>query len=225
MPTREQISACVIGRGPTGDFGTWGNAAQFVEVACDSRSAIIGEPHGRSQRPRGSNQADPCRRSNVAARQSRASVARRQSRLKTYDASYEPKGLVGDPCVYCGVVSDTMDHVPPLHYVQRMCELGEDVDRRVKYPACHDCNTMLGGVLDFTVTGRRAIVKEKIRRRYAKFLRIPGWDEDELDTLSPEMRRDVIAHLKYRDWIMARLGWMRGGNRDRKEAAHAAPRP
>jgi hypothetical protein len=33
----------------------------------------------------------------------------------------------------------------------------------------------------------------------------------------------MLAHLKYRDWIMARLGWMRGGNRDREEA-HAAPR-
>ena len=42
----------------------------------------------------------------------------RRELLRCLDAMYEPRGQLGDPCTYCGVVSDTMDHIPPLVVAQ-----------------------------------------------------------------------------------------------------------
>ena len=61
-------------------------------------------------------------------------TASRHLRMVAYDPSYEPKGRLGDPCIYCGVVSDTMDHVPPLAFV-KSCALTElDPGNLYKYP-------------------------------------------------------------------------------------------
>jgi 5-methylcytosine-specific restriction endonuclease McrA len=135
--------------------------------------------------------------------------ARRDNILQVHGWRYTHKGQVGDPCTYCGVVSDTMDHVPPIHYTARMADLGEEVGNLRLVPACRDCNLCLGGSLFLTIESRRAHIKRRLRARYKKVLRIPGWDEDDLAGLSPEMARDVMAHLRLREGVMARLSWAR----------------
>lgn len=124
-----------------------------------------------------------------------------------FDASYTELGRIGDPCVYCGQPSDTYDHVPPLHYVERMSQTDVAYANLRKYPACRECNSSLSGNLLETLKERRQYTKAKLRKRYRSYLNMPNWDEEELadmgDTLADEIRRaNDYAHF-----VRQRLAW------------------
>lgn len=145
----------------------------------------------------------------MAKAEMRYRMVRRQH-LDAYHHKYHAKGQVGDPCTYCGVVSDSMDHVPPLHYVARLAEIGEEPESDpVLVPACRECNGALGGALVFTMTARRKHVKDRLRKKYRAQLRMPGWDADDLDGMTPEMVREILANLRLREHVMQRLAWMK----------------
>lgn len=131
----------------------------------------------------------------------------REANLKIFGHRYEKKGHIGDPCTYCGEPSDTMDHIPPLCFADSRSDIGQSF---IVVPSCSECNTHLGGRLFLTITHRRKSVREYLRRKYAKALRMPEWDDDELAELSAIWAQNFkaasnLAHIVRRR-IFATLG-------------------
>ena len=135
---------------------------------------------------------------------------KRRDLLRIYDPIYRETGRYGDPCTYCGQVSDTLDHIPPLVMVGAMASTGANLDAPfIKVPACHECNSILGAVNRMRIRDRRAHVKDALRKKYKKFLRIPNWDEDELEEVDPAFAREIRASVNFAKHVRARLKWHR----------------
>jgi hypothetical protein len=128
---------------------------------------------------------------------------------KVFDASYMEKGRIGDPCVYCGQPSDTYDHVPPLHYVERMRQTDVDKSNLRKYPACRECNSIIGGQIINTLEERRKHVRAHLKKKYASYLRMPYWDEEELAELSKELADHIRRSDRFSKFIKARVAFRR----------------
>lgn len=117
-------------------------------------------------------------------------------------------GLAGYACAYCGLVGDTIDHVPPRSVRLTLLNLG----LAARYPfvqvrACRQCNSALGDRPLWTVRQRRAWLKRWLRRRYRRHLRMPDWSDHELNQLSPALRREVVRGLALRELTRRRLAW------------------
>ena len=133
-----------------------------------------------------------------------------RTREKIYDVHYRATGYRGDPCTYCGQVSDTLDHIPPLYIAHMLSEAGQQGDGPfIKVPSCRECNSALTSVRKYSVVDRRAYVRDFLRRKYRKFLKIPHWDDDELSELDPSFAREVAASVRMAEHVRARLRWMR----------------
>lgn len=131
----------------------------------------------------------------------------RKNRAKVFDHLYMEQGRMGDPCTYCGQPSDTYDHVPPLHLVERMSEREKINNILKKFPACRECNSCLGGLILNTLKERRRRVKQYLRKKYYKFLKMPKWDEDELQELEPKMAEDIRRASRFAEFIKQRVGF------------------
>lgn len=138
------------------------------------------------------------------------SITSHQRRVRRFDVLYSLEGELNDPCIYCGLPATGWDHVPPLHYVERLTEL-ETLDETLrKYPACTECNCFLNGALLHSLASRREYVKERIRRKYRSHAEMPAWAEDEIAELSThDAQRYIRAHERFAKMIKERLGWMR----------------
>jgi hypothetical protein len=127
------------------------------------------------------------------------------------DCHYRYVGNLGDPCSYCGVESSGWDHVPPLREIDGMRDAGVDFfiyDLR-KIPCCRECNAMLGDTHLHNIRDRRRYILKRLMKRYAKFLRIPHWDESELVDASRQFKEDTLRCAKYAEWIRQRVSWAR----------------
>ena len=112
------------------------------------------------------------------------------------------------PCVYCGLVADTIDHVPPSSIRPSLIAAG--LARRypfVEVPACRECNVLLGASHGLTVPERKRYLKRRLRSRYAKYLRVPDWNDYELGHLGPNLQRYIAAGLEKRRVAEDRLRW------------------
>lgn len=129
--------------------------------------------------------------------------------LRVYDHLYEPWGRIGEACTYCGMPSDTMDHVPALSTVSMIRATEIETGRMIKVPACRECNSLLGTTTAHSIVERRAIVREKLTARYRKYLNMPKWDEDDFEDVSPEMAKFIRASSVIAEQVKARTRWMR----------------
>lgn len=114
------------------------------------------------------------------------------------------------PCVYCGAISDTIDHIPPQHVRAFLAE--EFGDRRwpfLEVPACRECNCVLGGKALWTVGSRKRFMKEWIRKRYARYLKMPEWSDEEIAGLSHrgEILKTVVYGMAIKKMTRQRLLW------------------
>lgn len=109
------------------------------------------------------------------------------------------------PCVYCGEIATTVDHVPPQTCRDRFEQCGR-VYAPDLVPACRECNSMLR-TDGWTIMERKRLIKEKIRKRYAKYLAIPPWSEEELRDLGPFARAQIVRGLNVQRHARARLAW------------------
>lgn len=135
----------------------------------------------------------------------------RQVRFRKFDAHYREIGDVGvDPCIYCGVISDSYDHIPPLVAIEKLSLIEIDGDDLKKYPACRECNSWLGDRLITTLKERREEVRRRLKNKYRHFVQMPDWSEDELGELSTKLSDDVQRHVRFSRWVKARLSWTRG---------------
>lgn len=127
-----------------------------------------------------------------------------------YDSPIEEEDGV-EPCAYCGLPADTVDHVIPRSLRYMLVDVGGWRDRwgRVTdtVPACHECNSLVGSMVFNTMREKRNYIHERMRVKYKSVLRTPNWDQDELDELSPIMREYVVASMELAHLIRERLRW------------------
>jgi len=111
-------------------------------------------------------------------------------------------------CYYCGAVANTLDHVPPRAVRDLMLS---DPAAFGKYDfkevdCCAECNSALGKQL-WTLKERKRYIAGWLKKRYHKLLEIPDWTEKELNTLAQRLREKVVASLRLRNIVRARLRW------------------
>lgn len=125
---------------------------------------------------------------------------------------YATDGGIEGVCTYCGTVADSVDHVVPQHLLERAGELELDLSKVMRMrswqvPACRECNSFLGGKLFATLKERRESAHKSIRRKYASYLRVPNWSDEELSEMGPRASDEIRAALVVRNWIRGRLAW------------------
>lgn len=94
-------------------------------------------------------------------------------------------------CIYCGRSGYTKDHLFPRRW-------SGDTRRAyvVTVPACGTCNNVLGDVLTWSITERRAICHYRLRRRYRSVLRTIEFGESDLDEMGPNLRTFVEESIE-----------------------------
>lgn len=99
-------------------------------------------------------------------------------------------------CEYCGDPADSKDHLYPSTWTGRRPGAMEGGGPWVW--ACRDCNVRLSDVGLHTVEERTAYVKDKLRVKHAKLLKL-GWpDTGDFDELGPGLKQRRISRgLRY----------------------------
>jgi hypothetical protein len=118
-----------------------------------------------------------------------------------------------EPCHYCGLIAETVDHVVPralLIAVRNSGEVGliaavEERHRTMTVPSCRECNSLAGAVYDQTLEDRKRRVKGKLRQRLRKVLEMPDWTDRELMEVSPSLRNLVLAGIRDREIARRRI--------------------
>lgn len=100
-------------------------------------------------------------------------------------------------CAYCGERGDEVEHVIP---------------RRTNLPtwtviACHECNSLASGTLWATFAEKRDGIRARLRRKYRRLLQTPEWDDDELRTMGPTLRKRIRGSMVLRDVLLQRLAF------------------
>lgn len=117
------------------------------------------------------------------------------------------------PCVYCGMIADTIDHVIPRAYRRMVEEHGGWRSRFPgvpdEVPACGECNTLAGDHVFPTLAQKREYIHSQLERRYKSALGTPHWSKEELAELGPGLRTAVVGSLELAGVIRARLRWPR----------------
>lgn len=105
-------------------------------------------------------------------------------------------------CVYCGEIAESDDHVPP-----RTIALRAGFPMKV-VRACLECNTLLGPRPPwFSVVERRRTIHRILKRRYARVLNIPPWQEGEICQRGPNLQQAIRSGLNQREKARRRLSW------------------
>ena len=105
-------------------------------------------------------------------------------------------------CTYCGRSGYTKDHLLPRHWH------GNARRRFVAIvPACGTCNSVLGDTLTWSITERRAICHARLRRKYARVLRIPDRTEVELAEFGHMMREYIREGMADKREVLKMLDW------------------
>lgn len=112
-----------------------------------------------------------------------------------------------DTCVYCGLRADTKDHVPPQCVRPFLERVRETRFKFLLVPACRECNCALGAKTLWTVRERKDYIKRWLEERYARVLAIPGWTDEEIKAVGPNLQTEVMAGLALRDLTRRRLRW------------------
>lgn len=110
------------------------------------------------------------------------------------------------PCIYCGIPATTIDHIPPKSVRPILTGIPHPW-KFLEVNACYECNSLLGDRQPWDLADRKAAIKAKLRRRYARYLTIPHWSFADLEKLGPDMRRHTLQGLVLRDFTRRRLDW------------------
>lgn len=138
--------------------------------------------------------------------------------LVHYEARYfvlksaRHSGLPWHACFYCGDPADTLDHCPPLSRIPDYEAIGLLREFYVKVPSCRECNTLLGASLQGDIISREQKLKAKLRRRYARVLRLPDWSPSELRAMGRTMRDEIQRSIRLRERVQVRLDYSGGVN-------------
>lgn len=114
-----------------------------------------------------------------------------------FDRRRYRKRLNGHWCLYCGMVATTEDHFPPISYSLRGFLL----------PACSECNTFAGTSYPTNLAKRIEYVKERLKKKYRKILRMPVWTQDELNEMGYGLKTGIDQCQRNRRTAHGRIAW------------------
>lgn len=132
-------------------------------------------------------------------------VKNRNNLIHKYDYLYEIRGNRYGNCTYCGIPASTLDHMPPISWTDSANEKAKEEMNFYKLPSCEECNNALGNLRLFSVMDRVHHVHAWLKNRYKKALRMPYWDEDELNELSYTMVAEVRKAERQSAWAKSRI--------------------
>lgn len=111
-------------------------------------------------------------------------------------------------CYYCGDIADSLDHVPPRAIRKALLDSGVITDYDIKdVTACRDCNSRIGADAPFNLTDRKRLVKERLRKKYAKLLKAPDWSDSELEHVGQTLKSSILALQCQKVRIQQRLSF------------------
>jgi len=118
-----------------------------------------------------------------------------------------------DQCHYCGLASDTTDHVVPQSLLETLDILDDMETKRILVSrnriltvnACRECNSLLSNKYFNTLAQRKQYLKRRLKQRYQKYLALPEWTDTELGTLSSKLRTYVLQGLRAKELVTERL--------------------
>jgi hypothetical protein len=101
------------------------------------------------------------------------------------------------------------DHVPPTSVRPIILAEGSTRWPFVEVDCCNECNSLLGAHMPWTVNGRKELIKQKLRRKYRKYLAIPDWSAEELAEHPPRGLLGTFIHegIMVKLATLARLKW------------------
>ena len=126
-------------------------------------------------------------------------------RYYAWAAAQEGKNVKS--CYYCGLPASTIDHVPPRSVRPMLLEQSHYSWSFTEVDACYECNSWLGTKQPWDVVGRKAAVKEHLRKKYAYYLDIPNWSAQELADLGPSLLAHVTQSIILNKLTKQRLDW------------------
>lgn len=100
-------------------------------------------------------------------------------------------------CAYCGEYALEIEHVIP---------------RAIGMPtwtvmSCQECNSLANAFPAACFTDKRDHIRAKLRKKYARVLRMPEWDDSEIEELGPGLRSYVKAHHDARRVVSERISF------------------
>ena len=117
-------------------------------------------------------------------------------------------GKTANPCFYCGVPADTIDHVPPRS-VRPFIVIEKLLH---KYPfhevtCCHECNVLLGDRALWSLPKRKKFIKRTLRIRYKRLLAAPAWTDEEKKPMGYSLKVIIEQKELMRRVLLERLSW------------------
>ena len=110
-------------------------------------------------------------------------------------------------CIYCGELSQSLDHIPPLN-IFKFCTLVELRERGILLlivPACKECNSLLLDKEILSLQERKKYIRLKLVERNIDLLNMPKWTLEELQHLSIEMLDYIKNQVLIKDLIFSRI--------------------
>lgn len=126
--------------------------------------------------------------------------------------------LYGKDCYYCGQYADTVDHVPAVNMIKFYTNY-----YKILVKACRECNFCLSDRMLPTLISRLEFLHKKYRIRYARLLKMPRWDDEELMELRGQLKRYIEEEIKNKLKIERRISYIKAqldellGGMDAKE--------
>lgn len=111
-------------------------------------------------------------------------------------------------CVYCGMPALETDHVPPRCFRTGLAGAVEFL----VVASCAECNSILGARPLFTLKARKRFVREALRKKYRRVLRMPNWHYSELDDLDGRLEQFVRNSQTSRGVIEMRIDFSKVGD-------------
>lgn len=121
----------------------------------------------------------------------------------------KPKLPAFATCTYCGDPAYGWDHVIPVsrsRHIRNASRFGPD-DWRV--PACMDCNSSLCDRPFFDVPSRAGYVLSRVKVRFAKLLKTPDWDDEELMEMGSNLRASILDTQREKARVELRIAHLR----------------
>lgn len=137
------------------------------------------------------------------------------SSLFSHYISDMKESLINHVCYYCGMPAEEEDHVVPRAVVRKSLVGAFDPDayndvikrRGLTVPVCKECNHLLHDSYQRTLEGRKRQLKQKLRQKYKKLLKMPNWGERDLSELGETLRSHIEMGLADRDILRHRIKW------------------
>lgn len=130
-------------------------------------------------------------------------MKQRKYLIAKYNAMYTSKvGFEKQDCIYCGSDAQCTDHVPPLYHLENINvhEYKDNGGELVIYPACMECNALLGRSTATDFYERLDILSHKYQRKVDG---MEAWTKHELNQMGRTLRNFIESHQsKIKLWIM-----------------------